>query len=113
MDFCEVVGSFGCWQLRVFLFFAFLNVVGMWQNFSILFLAGHVPFRCVQSPHHNATLPFDDSCQVAEGPNSSVPCTRWEYDTSDTSQTIVSEVSAFEYCAQLMTPEYLIGFNRT
>ncbi|GFY56455.1 organic cation transporter protein [Trichonephila inaurata madagascariensis] len=100
MDFFSIVGSFGKWQLRVLLSLMYLNCVGMWHNFSIIFLAPNMDFHCVQPPSvqhisNASAIAFDNRCEVPQGKNSSVlvACTEWEYDTSDTSETIVSEVS--------------------
>ncbi|GIY03054.1 hypothetical protein CDAR_30151 [Caerostris darwini] len=57
MDFFGAIGSFGRWQLRAFLLFACLNVVGMWQNFSIVFLAPNMDFHCVQPPPPSSPPP--------------------------------------------------------
>ncbi|CAL1291463.1 unnamed protein product [Larinioides sclopetarius] len=74
-----------------------MNVLGIFQNFSITFLAPNMDFQCVEPPSYgkenDSKIPIslDDRCRVPVGPNETVPCTRWEYDTSQTSQTIVSE----------------------
>ncbi|GFU12494.1 organic cation transporter protein [Nephila pilipes] len=120
MDIFDAMGSFGRWQLRVFLVLLYLNVVGMWQNFSIVFLAPNMDFRCVQPstgkyfPNASALL-FDNRCEVPQGENSSIlePCTEWEYDISHTSQTIVSEwdlVCGREWLVSLAKSIYMIGF---
>ncbi|GIY89425.1 solute carrier family 22 member 2 [Caerostris extrusa] len=115
MDFFTVIGSFGWWQLRVFLFFTCLNVVAVWQNFSIIFLAPNMDFSCVQPSTPYQSNGSDDRCWVPQDPNSSVlaPCTRWEYNTSKTSHTIVSEwdlVCEREWLVSLTKSVYMIGF---
>ncbi|GFU12497.1 organic cation transporter protein [Nephila pilipes] len=92
----------------------------MWQNFSIVFLAPNMDFHCVlpstgQHVANESVLPFDDRCEVPQEGNSSflVPCTEWEYDTSHTSETIVSEwdlVCSREWLISLAKSIYMIGF---
>ncbi|GFX74880.1 uncharacterized protein TNCV_1844541 [Trichonephila clavipes] len=89
MEFFDVVGSFGPWQRRVFIVFLYVNMLGIWQNMSITFLAPNVSFKCVQPQGSNHS---DNQCEVIQNDSTTAPCTRWEYDTSETSRTIVSEV---------------------
>ncbi|GFR26971.1 organic cation transporter protein [Trichonephila clavata] len=103
MEFFDIIGSFGRWQLRIFLVLLYVNIVGMWQNFSIIFQTPNMDFRCTQpsSGQHysNASAAvFDNRCEVPLEENSTifVPCTEWEYDTSETSETIVSEVNILQ-----------------
>ncbi|GIX84847.1 organic cation transporter protein [Caerostris darwini] len=120
MDFFEVIGSFGPWQMRMFIYFTCMNVVGMWQNFAILFFAPNMDFSCVEPSPPNgseAGVPtFDDRCWVPQvGQNLSylVPCTQWKFDTSHTSQTIVSEwdlVCEREWLVSLTKSIYMIGY---
>ncbi|GFS44248.1 solute carrier family 22 member 3 [Trichonephila inaurata madagascariensis] len=98
MEFFDIVGGFGRWQLRIFLFLLYVNIVGMWQNFSIVFQTPNMKFRCIQPSSeqlysNSSAVVFDNRCEVPQEENSSilVPCTEWEYDTSSTSDTIVSE----------------------
>ncbi|GIY33796.1 solute carrier family 22 member 6 [Caerostris extrusa] len=118
MDMFEVIGSFGPWQRRVFILFFIINIVGMWQNLAITFFAPNMDFRCVEpsyeeEPGANETA-FDNRCEVpANGSNASVPCTKWEYDTSFYSQTIVSEwdlVCGREWFISLNKSVYMLGF---
>ncbi|GIY21168.1 organic cation transporter protein [Caerostris extrusa] len=118
MDMFEVIGSFGPWQRRVFILFFIINIVGMWQNLAITFFAPNMDFRCVEPSYEedswtNETV-FDNRCEVpANGSNASVPCTKWEYDTSFYSQTIVSEwdlVCGREWLISLTKSVYMLGF---
>ncbi|GIY03443.1 organic cation transporter protein [Caerostris darwini] len=119
MDMFEVIGSFGPWQRRVFIIFFIINIVGMWQNLAITFFAPNMDFRCVEpsyeeDPGANETA-FDNRCEVpANGSNASVPCSKWEYDTSFYSQTIVSEVMGprvwKEWLISLTKSVYMLGF---
>ncbi|GFS44247.1 hypothetical protein TNIN_307041 [Trichonephila inaurata madagascariensis] len=59
-------------------------------------------FRCIQPSSkqlysNSSAVVFDNRCEVPQEENSSilVPCTEWEYDTSSTSNTIVSEVTIY------------------
>ncbi|GIY76229.1 solute carrier family 22 member 6 [Caerostris extrusa] len=83
----------GPWQRRVFVVFWFVNMLGIFQNFSITFLAPNMDFRCVEpAPWQNNSsedLAFDARCEVLQEDNTTVKCTRWEYDLSETSETIV------------------------
>ncbi|GFS44249.1 organic cation transporter protein [Trichonephila inaurata madagascariensis] len=98
----------------------YLNCVGMWHNFSIIFLAPNMDFHCVQPPSvphisNASAIAFDNRCEVPQGKNSSVlvACTEWEYDTSDTSETIVSEwdlVCSREWLVSLAKSIYMVGF---
>ncbi|GFY52596.1 organic cation transporter protein, partial [Trichonephila inaurata madagascariensis] len=95
MEFYDIVGSFGPWQRRLFLILLSINVMGIWQNFSITFLAPNMDFHCteplpLQMNGSETILVSDDQCQVLQE-NISAPCTKWEYNISQTSQTIVSE----------------------
>ncbi|GFT50776.1 organic cation transporter protein [Nephila pilipes] len=121
MDLFDIVGSFGPWQLRIFLIVLFMNLVGMWQNFAIIFQTPNMDFRCVQpsstGQHYSnsSSLSFDNRCEAPEEENSSVliPCTEWEYDTSYTSETIISEwdlVCNREWLISLAKSTYMIGF---
>ncbi|GFQ96155.1 organic cation transporter protein [Trichonephila clavata] len=119
MDFFSIVGSFGRWQLRVLLALMYLNVVGMWHNFSIIFMTPNMDFHCIQPPSEqhiaNASFAFENRCEVPQRGNSSilVACTEWEYDTSDTSETIVSEwdlVCSREWLVSLAKSIYMVGF---
>ncbi|GFT87336.1 solute carrier family 22 member 6 [Nephila pilipes] len=99
MEFYDIVGSFGPWQRRLFLVLLSINVLGIWQNFSINFLAPNMDFHCSEPPNlqineTGIVLSSDDQCEIHHE-NTSVPCFHWEYNTSQTSQTIVSEVRLF------------------
>ncbi|GFT66862.1 hypothetical protein TNCV_996491 [Trichonephila clavipes] len=61
-------------------------------------MAPNTKFRCIQPSSeklysNSSAVVFDNRCEVPQEENSSilVPCTEWEYDTSSTSNTIVSE----------------------
>ncbi|GFU44286.1 organic cation transporter protein [Trichonephila clavipes] len=120
MEFFDIIGSFGRWQLRIFLVLLYVNIVGMWQNFSIIFQTPNMNFRCIQpsSVHYysNASaVVFDNRCEVPLEENSTifVPCTKWEYDTSETSETIVSEwdlVCNREWLISVAKSMYMVGF---
>ncbi|GFV51606.1 hypothetical protein TNCV_3363921 [Trichonephila clavipes] len=63
-------------------------------------MAPNMKFRCIQPSSeqlysNSSAVVFDNRCEVTQEENSSilVQCTEWEYDTSSTSNTIVSEVS--------------------
>ncbi|GFU15713.1 organic cation transporter protein [Nephila pilipes] len=113
MDMFEVIGSFGPWQRKVFIIFFIINIVGMWQNLATTFFAPNMDFRCVDSVSRNDNgTTFDNSCEVQVG-NRSFPCTKWEYDTSFYSQTIVSEwdlVCDREWLISLSKSVYMGGF---
>ncbi|GFY56456.1 organic cation transporter protein [Trichonephila inaurata madagascariensis] len=120
MEFFDIVGGFGRWQLRIFLFLLYVNIVGMWQNFSIVFQTPNMKFRCIQPSSeqlysNSSAVVFDNRCEVLQEENSSilVPCTEWEYDTSSTSDTIVSEwdlVCSREWLISLVKSMYMVGF---
>lgn len=115
MDMFEVIGSFGPWQRRIFIIFFIINIAGMWQNLAMTFFAPHMDFRCAEpvSGDGNRTV-FDNRCDAsADGENGSVPCTKWEYDMSFYSQTIVSEwdlVCDREWLISLSKSVYMAGF---
>ncbi|GFT66884.1 solute carrier family 22 member 7 [Trichonephila clavipes] len=77
-------------------------------------------FRCIQPSSeklysNSSAVVFDNRCQVPQEENSSilVPCTEWEYDTSSTSNTIVSEwdlVCSREWLVSLAKSIYMVGF---
>ncbi|XP_042906962.1 organic cation transporter protein [Parasteatoda tepidariorum] len=97
----ELMGSFGRWQTWIFCIIFCINIVGMWQNFSISFLAPNVGFHCVNST---------DRCFFG---NSSLPCTQWEYDTSFYPETIVSKwdlVCDREWLISMVKSSYMAGF---
>ncbi|GFT66858.1 organic cation transporter protein [Trichonephila clavipes] len=120
MEFFDIVGGFGRWQLRIFLFLLYVNIVGMWQNFSIVFQTPNMKFRCIQPSSeqlysNSSSVFFDNRCEVPQEENSSIlaPCTEWEYDTSSTSDTIVSEwdlVCSREWLISLVKSMYMVGF---
>ncbi|GFR21968.1 organic cation transporter protein [Trichonephila clavata] len=118
MDFFSIVGSFGRWQLRVLLALMYLNVVGMWHNFSIIFMTPNMDFHCIQPPSEQhianaSAFAFENRCEVPQKENSSilVACTEWEYDTSDTSETIVSEVSCVSNYSKIEHISCLVGLS--
>ncbi|KFM67684.1 Organic cation transporter protein, partial [Stegodyphus mimosarum] len=144
-DISDVVGSFGPWQRRVFIIFFYINIVGIWQNLSITFLAPNMNFWCIEP---NSTDSFSlpvlpnstdqmlrrlsnntskDECMITVyseqnatmvsfvnvSQPETVPCTKWQYDTSYTSQTLVSEfdlVCDREWLVSLAKSIYMIGF---
>ncbi|XP_055948852.1 organic cation transporter protein-like isoform X1 [Argiope bruennichi] len=113
MDMFDVIGSFGPWQRNVLLIFVYVNTVGIWQNLAITFFAPNMDFRCVEPAQEiaNETI-FDNQCEVFVD-NTSVPCTKWEYDTSYFSQTIVSEwdlICSREWLVSLAKSVYMVGF---
>ncbi|GFQ77250.1 organic cation transporter-like protein, partial [Trichonephila clavata] len=120
MDFFDIIGSFGRWQLGILLALMYTNIVGIWHNFVIIFMAPNTDFRCIQplSGQHysnSSAVVFDNRCEVPQEANSSilVPCTEWEYDTSSTSDTIVSEwdlVCSREWLVSLAKSIYMVGF---
>ncbi|GFR02199.1 solute carrier family 22 member 6 [Trichonephila clavata] len=77
-------------------------------------------FRCIQPSSeqlysNSSAVVFDNRCEVPQEENSSilVPCTEWEYDTSSTSDTIVSEwdlVCNREWLISLVKSMYMVGF---
>ena len=96
----EVIGSFGRWQKIIYAVFFYGNIVGVWQNYAITFLAPNVPFRCIE-PSINTSIntydPWPKECTVQLLNTSNlVPCTRWEYDTATYSDTLVNQVRAHE-----------------
>ncbi|GFQ82023.1 organic cation transporter protein [Trichonephila clavata] len=117
MEFYDIVGSFGPWQRRLFLILLSVNVMGIWQNFSITFLAPNMDFHCIeplqlQTNESEMVFVSDDQCQVLQE-NISAPCTKWEYNISQTSQTIVSEwdlVCDREWLISLAKSVYMVGF---
>ncbi|GFT10802.1 organic cation transporter protein [Nephila pilipes] len=118
MDMFEAIGSFGPWQRRVFFIFFYINIVGIWQNLAITFFAPNMDFRCVEPAiqkdnETNGTL-YNNFCEVPlSEANDSTPCTKWEYDTSYFSQTIVSEwdlVCSREWLVSLAKSIYMVGF---
>ncbi|GBM01697.1 Solute carrier family 22 member 6 [Araneus ventricosus] len=113
MEMFELIGSFGPWQRNVLLIFVYVNTVGIWQNLAITFFAPNMDFRCVEPAQElaNETI-FDNHCEVSVD-NITVPCTKWEYDTSYFSQTIVSEwdlICSREWLVSLAKSVYMLGF---
>ncbi|GFT50785.1 solute carrier family 22 member 3 [Nephila pilipes] len=92
----------------------------MWQNFSIVFMAPNMDFRCVQPSTgryfpNSSSISYDSRCEAPQEEKSSVivPCTEWEYNTNDTSETIVSEwdlVCSREWLVSLAKSVYMIGY---
>ncbi|GIY90738.1 organic cation transporter protein [Caerostris extrusa] len=115
MDIFDVTGSFGPWQRNVLLIFFYVNIVGIWQNLGITFFAPNMEFRCIEPVYEgmNETV-FDNRCEIhLNSSNITVPCTKWEYDTSYFSQTIVSEwdlVCNREWLVSLAKSIYMVGF---
>lgn len=105
-DLTDLTGSFGTWQKRIFFVLFYVNIVGMWHNLSITFLAPNMEYNCT-----NAST-SEDRCFVTYD-NISTPCTEWEYDTSFYSQTIVNEwdlVCEREWLVALAKSVYMFGF---
>lgn len=48
-DLFDVVGNYGPWQRNVFIVFFCLNIIGMWHNFAITFLAPNLEYKCITS----------------------------------------------------------------
>ncbi|XP_054712984.1 organic cation transporter protein-like [Uloborus diversus] len=132
----NIIGSFGKWQKIVFAIFFCVNTVGIFQNFAMTFLAPNMDFWCIEPAVNyswtlNSTnLPGfnrEDQCYVSVSNNSSttrmnsdelnlnhtIKCTKWEYDTSYYSHTVVSEwdlVCDREWLVSLSKSIYMFGF---
>ncbi|GFR32348.1 organic cation transporter protein [Trichonephila clavata] len=88
-------------------------MLGIWQNMSITFLAPNMNFKCVQPQGSNSTDIFNNQCEVIQNNSTAAPCTRWEYDTSETSRTIVSEwdlVCDREWLISLAKSVFMFGY---
>ncbi|KAG8193142.1 hypothetical protein JTE90_006974 [Oedothorax gibbosus] len=120
MELHEVTGSYGPWQRRVFVVFFYINVVGIWQNLAITFLAPNMEFECVDPvpmrhnrPNATAGDSFNERCDVMTPNSTMVRCNRWKYDKEYFSDTIVSEwdlVCDREWLVSLAKSVYMVGF---
>ncbi|CAL1296486.1 unnamed protein product [Larinioides sclopetarius] len=117
MDMFTAIGSFGPWQRYILAVFFYVNLIGIWQNLAMTFFAPNIPFRCIEPTDELAAFnetTFDNSCEVpVNSTNTSVPCTRWQYDHSFYPETIVSKwdlVCDREWLISLTNSVYMIGF---
>ncbi|GBM01733.1 hypothetical protein AVEN_271974-1 [Araneus ventricosus] len=109
MDLFTAIGSFGPWQRNIVVIFFYVNLIGIWQNLAMTFFAPNIPFRCIEPSDgledFNETA-FDNSCEApVNNTNTSVSCTRWQYDNSSYPETIVSKVRfSKEFICRFQSP---------
>ncbi|XP_054712610.1 organic cation transporter protein-like [Uloborus diversus] len=135
-EFFFNIGSFGIWQKIVYVAVFWGYMVDTLPSFAMTFLAPNTDFWCVE-PNMNSSLAQNstdllmtnknEACYVqksnysSSGRDSSVElhfedslkCTKWEYDTSRLSETLVSKwdlVCDREWLISLAKSVYMIGF---
>ena len=102
LDFLlESLGSFGRYQISIFLLLCLVCMRNSWNPFIVVFLAGEPPHHCKPpgGADYNSSIPIDSNdengCKMFMNASDQdgIPCTNgWIYDESY-GQTIVSDVS--------------------
>ncbi|KAI1280345.1 hypothetical protein HDE_13644 [Halotydeus destructor] len=85
----DLIGDWGRWQSSLFYFYLTISVFQAFNNLGMPLMSAKTDFRCKLANYSFADTQFD-RCFVDT--NKTVPCTDWEFDTSQYAKTMQSEV---------------------